>query len=158
MSKLQVWSTFPGILGMLFFAACATGGILSAVGFWLPSYQNAVATLPEAAPILLAFMIIAFAAALFFVIILILSLFNVVPKALFIIFALLALICAAGPGIVIALAFSPWIADLYGVTVAFIYVSNLWYAMVPLDFIGWWLAAGGGLLAFIFGFFIPKRV
>lgn len=150
MAKMRVWSTFPGILSMLFFAAGAAGGILSAIGFWLPSYQSPPS--PDAETILLIFMIVAFAAALWFALTLIISFFGV-PKALYIIFAFLTMACAAVPCVLLAVAF----ADLTGFTGAFLYIDLAWYQTVPLDFIGFWMGVGGGLLAFITGFFVPKE-
>jgi len=140
MAKARVWTSFPGILGLLFMAAAAVGGILEGIYWWLPMYQ-----LSGGDVIGLVMTILVFAGAGFAGLNIIISIFGI-PKALWIVFAFLAFGCILAPALLIIIALEGY----------FIYASMVWYHAVPMDFIGFWLGAGGSLLAFLIGFFIPR--
>ncbi len=139
MAKARVWTTVPGILGLLFMAAAAVGGILEGIYLWLPMYQL------SSEVIALVMTILVFAGAGFAVLNIIISIFGI-PKALWIVFAFLAFGCILAPALLI----------IIGLEGYFVYIDMGWYALIPMDFIGFWLGAGGSLLAFLIGFFIPK--
>ena len=139
MAKTRVWTSFPGILGLLFMAAAVVGGIFEGIYLWLPLYQL------TSEVVILIMMILVFAGAGFAGLAIIISIFGI-PKALWIVFAFLALGCIIAPAIVTLIALEGY----------FVYIDLGWYALIPMDFIGFWLGAGGSFLAFLLGFFIPK--
>lgn len=146
MAKARVWTSFPGILGLLFMAAAVVGGIFEGIYFWLPLYQSSGGEV-----IGLVMTILVFAGAGFAGISIIISIFGI-PKALWIVFAFLAFGCILAPVIFIVII---QFGLLLGLKI-FIYIDLGWYVYNPYDFIGFWLGAGGSLLAFLIGFFIPK--
>ncbi|MCG3221670.1 MAG: hypothetical protein H7641_09855 [Candidatus Heimdallarchaeota archaeon] len=91
-------------------------------------------------------MILLFAVAGLCVIALIIALFGI-PKVMWIILAFLSLACVVVPML---------ISVFQGA--AFEYFNLTWYNAHMWDFIGFWLAAGGSFLAFVFGFFVPKKI
>lgn len=138
MTKMNVWSSATGIFGALFLIAATTGAVFQFIWMYLKAFQFGL----YGPPYDLVFFILSIAAMAFFGLLLIISIFGS-PKVLWIIFAFLGLACALVPPILLAttLAFFP-------------YVFGPWYVLFPMDFIGFWLAAGGSLLAIILGFFI----
>ena len=157
MPELRIWPSVPGIISMTFLAASATGGIFVGVDFWYQAYKEIIAHAESGAFLPLIFMIIAMASALWFLLALIFSFFKS-TKALHVVFSFLAMISVLIPTILLGLFFSNIIAEITtGTFDLFIYVNPDWYASFPLDFIGFWLGVGGGLIAFITGFFIPSK-
>ena len=147
MAKLQIWSSGVGLGAMLFCAAGAAGAFLSAFFFWLPTYRNNIGSSVEIFTLIM--MIVMFAGAGFAAIALIFSIFGI-PKIMWIIFALLTLACVVATAIVITVAFEGY----------FVYFDLGWYQFssdTMFDFIGMWIAAGGSLLAFILGIFVPTK-
>ena len=102
MAKLQIWSSGVGLGAMLFCAAAAAGGFLSAYFFWLPTYRNNIGTSVEIFTLIM--MIVMFAGTGFAAIALLFSIFGI-PKIMWIIFALLTLACVIATAIVITVAF-----------------------------------------------------
>ncbi len=157
MANLKIWSSIQGIIAMVFFTASAIGGIFVGSDFWLLMYKETLSTEPNAAFIPLIFMIIAFVAAFWYLLTIIFSFFKT-PKALFIVFAFLSMLFVAIPTILLTLVFSELLQGYSSVDYgAFLYVSGEWFAVMPLDFVGFWLGILGGLAAFITGFFIPVK-
>ena len=144
MAKLQIWSSGVGLGALIFYAAAAAGGFLSAYFFWLPLYRSLIATQYEVFALIM--MIVMFAGAGFAAIAIIFSVFGV-PKVIWILFALLSLACVAAAAIVITVAFEGY----------FVYTDLGWYQLNMYDFIGVWLAIGGSFLAFILGIFCPVK-
>jgi hypothetical protein len=139
MTKLKVWSSAAGIIGLLFLVASVVGAVFQFIFFYLPAFQFGGFYTPQ---LELIFFILSIAAMAMLGILLIVSIFGI-PRVLWIILAFLGLGCALAPPIVTVIGIG-----------LFPYVFGPWYLLLPLDFIGFWLAAGGALLAMIFGFFI----
>ena len=153
--KIQIWSSAAGLLAMLAYAAAAVGGFFSGYFFWLQKiYPAAIGT--EGEILVLIMMIVMFAAAGFAVLAILFSIFGI-PKALWIIFAILSLACAVAVAIVVNFGLPHVIQALYGFTPTFTYIQSEWISAELYDFIGFWLAAGGSLIAMIIGFFVPTK-
>ncbi|MHA1200300.1 MAG: hypothetical protein ACTSQF_13320 [Candidatus Heimdallarchaeaceae archaeon] len=146
MAKMRLWSSAPGIIALVFFLAAIAGAVLEFVNFYLPEvYATYQADTTQF--IWLIGFILNIAVAGFALIAIIISIFGA-PKALWIIFAFLSLACA--------LVF-PLIIFISGATTSFLYIEGAWFQSHMMDFIGFWLAAGGSFLAMIVGFFVPKE-
>ena len=141
MAKLNMTSP-AGIIGLLFLIAGVVGAVFQFIYFYLPAFQYGFYIEPYD----LIFFIISIATMAFLGLLFLIALFGS-PKALWIIFTLLGFLCALAAPVIVAIN-----------TTAFIYIEIGWYYIFPMDFIGFWLAAGGSLLAMIFGFFIPKKL
>ena len=137
MTKLKV-SSATGIIGLFFLIAGVTGTVFQFIWFYLKAFQFGF----YGAPFDLVFFILSIAAMALLGILLIISIFGS-PRILWIILVFLGLACVLVPPILIVIQ-----------TGIFPYVFGGWYVLLPMDFIGFWLAAGGALLALIFGFFI----
>jgi len=142
MAKMNIWSSGAGIVALIFMVAGAVGAVLQFIDFYLPAFQLA----PGDTKTLIAFILV-IAAMAFCGIAIIVAIFGI-PKLLWIIFAFLALACLLVPPIVYA--FDP--SNPFG----FLYFNGLWYQFLQLDFIGFWVGAGGSLLALITGLFVPS--
>jgi hypothetical protein len=149
MAKLRAWSSAPGILGIFFLIAGITGAVFQFIWLYLPYFQLTTGDWQG-----ILFFALSIAAMAFGALILIISLFGI-PKVLWIIFAFLVVGCS--------LVLPIWLAVDTG---TFVYVVGdatqfPYLLLVPtnpmLDFVGFWLAAGGSFLAMIFGIFIPKE-
>lgn len=147
MTKMNVWSSGAGITTAFFMLAATTGAVLQFIFLYLPLFQIG------GTGIILMFFIFSIAAMAFGALALILSIFGI-PKVLWAIFAFLII----GFSLVLPI----WMAISSGL---FPYVVGAatqfpYLLIVPtnplLDFIAFWLAAGGGLLTFIIGFFVPS--
>ncbi len=135
MTKLKVWSSATGLIGMFFLVAGVVGAVLQFIAFYLPAFQAGF----YGDPWDLIFFIVSIAAMAFLGLLLILSIFGI-PKILWGIFVFLGLACVVVPPIIIATQLG-----------VFVYVMGAWYVLMPMDFIGFWLGAGGALIALIFG-------
>lgn len=135
MTKLKVWSSATGLIGMFFLVAGVVGAVLQFIAFYLPAFQAGF----YGDPWDLIFFIVSIAAMAFLGLLLILSIFGI-PKILWGIFVFLGLACVVVPPIIIATQLG-----------VFVYVMGPWYVLMPMDFIGFWLGAGGALIALIFG-------
>jgi len=135
MTKLKLWSSATGLIGMFFLVAGIVGAVLQFVALYLPAFTNGL----YGDPWDLIFFIVSIAAMAFLGLLLILSIFGI-PKVLWGIFVFLGLACVIVPPIIIAAQ-----------TGIFFYVYGIWYLLLPMDFIGFWLAAGGALIALILG-------
>ena len=144
MAKLQIWSSGVGLGALIFYAAAAAGGFLSAYFFWLPTYRSVIGTQYEIYALIM--MIVMFACAGFAAIAILFSVFGI-PKVLWILFTIISLACVVATAIVIIVAFEGY----------FVYTDLGWYQANMYDFIGVWMAAGGSLFAFILGIFCPVR-
>ncbi|MHA1954904.1 MAG: hypothetical protein ACW96U_13260 [Candidatus Heimdallarchaeaceae archaeon] len=140
MASAKIFTSGLGLISLLFYLAGAVGGFLDGYFFWLPLYQLTSETMHLIAMILL------FAVAGLCVIALIIALFGI-PKVMWIILAFLSLACVVVPMLI----------SVFQGT-AFVYFDLAWYNLFMWDFIGFWLAAGGSFLAFVFGFFVPKKI
>ncbi len=153
--KLQIWSSAAGLLALLTYAATAVGGFFSGYFFWLQKiYPAAIGT--EGEILVLIMTIVMFAAAGFAVLAILFSIFGI-PKALWIIFTILSLACAVAVALVVNLGLPHVVQSLYGFVPTFMYIQPEWISAELFDFIGFWLAAGGSLLAMLFGIFTPKK-
>ena len=141
---MRLWSTAPGLIALLFYVAAIVGAVLEFIDLYLPVALPAYQSDPSAIINLIGF-ILNIAVAGFAVIAIIISIFGV-PKALWVIFAFLSLACA--------LVFPIILLIDSGV---FMYIDATWFQAYMLDFIGFWLAAGGSFLAMIVGLFVPKE-
>jgi len=147
MAKLQIWSSGVGLGALIFYLAAVAGGFLSAYFFWLPTYRSLIGL--ELEIFALIMMIVMFAGTGFGAIAVLFSIFGI-PKIMWIIFALLTLACVIATAIVVTVAFEGH----------FVYINLAWYqgsTETMFDFLGFWLAAGGSLLAFILGIFVPVK-
>ena len=146
MAKMRLWSTAPGIIALLFYLVAIAGAVLEFIDFYLPvvfaTYQADTTQF-----IWLIMFILNIAVAGFALIAIIISIFGS-PKALWIIFAFLSLAAS--------LIF-PIIFLVNGLYSTFIYIEPTWFQTYMMDFIGFWMAAGGSFLAMIVGFFVPKE-
>jgi len=140
MAKIKI-SSPPGVVGLLFLIAGIVGVVLQFVDHYLVSFQSSV----YGEPYDLIFFILSIAAMAFMGILLLVSLAGC-PKALWIVFVFLGLAC---------ILFAPIFISVQIGT--FYYVENVWYQLLPMDFIGFWLAGGGALVALIFGFIMPTE-
>jgi len=140
MAKLKITSP-AGMLGLLFLIAGVVGAVFQFIYFYLKAFQFTF----YGDPWDLIFFIISIAAMAFLGLLFLISLFGS-PKALWIIFAFLGLACVIVPPIIVVIQ-----------TGTFVYIEMGWYTLIPMDFIGFWLAAGGSLLALIFGIFTPSK-
>lgn len=135
MTKLKLWSSATGLIGMFFLVAGVVGTVLQFIAFYLPAFQLGF----YGDPWDLIFFIVCIAAMAFLGLLLIISIFGI-PKILWGIFVFLGLACVIVPPIIIATQLG-----------VFVYVMGPWYTLLPMDFIGFWLGAGGALIALIFG-------
>ena len=153
--RIQIWSSGAGLIALLFYLAGAVGGFLSGYFFWYQEiYPAAIGT--EGEILVLIMMILMFAVAGFAVLAIFFSIFGI-PKALWIIFAILSLACAIAPAIVLNFGVPQIVQALYGFTPTFTYIQSEWINAQLYDFIGLWLAAGGSLLAILLGIFVPRK-
>ena len=145
MTKMNIWSSGLGIGSMIMIVASITGAVLQFVDVYLPLYfQLGYQFAGEG--IYLVFFILIIAGAFFALLALVISIFGI-PKVLWIIFAFLALACIVTTPIIILID--------SGVGY-FPYVDSAHAQVFLLDFIGFWLAAGGALIAMITGIFVPS--
>jgi len=145
MTKMNIWSSGVGIVSMIMIVAAITGAVLQFIDVYLPYYFQIGYQLGGVSTYLIFFILI-IAGAFFALLALIISIFGI-PKVLWIIFAFLALACIVVTPII--LIFEPSVG-------VFLYVEPTWYQAFSLDFIGFWIAAGGALIAMITGFFVPS--
>jgi len=138
MTKLKVWSSASGIIGLFFLVAAVTGTVFQFIWFYLKAFQFGL----YGPPFDLIFFILSIAAMALLGILLIVSIIGI-PRVLWLIVAFLGLACVIVAPIMVVIQ-----------TGVFPYVFGGWYVLFPMDFIGFWLAAGGALLSLIFGFFI----
>ncbi len=146
MAKMKLWSSAPGIIALLFYVAAIVGAVLEFIDFYLPDVLPGYQADSTQIMLLIGF-ILNIAVASFALIAIILSIFGV-PKVLWIIFAFLSLACA--------LVF-PIVLLIDSGVGYFMYVDSAWFQGYMMDFIGFWLAAGGSLIAMIVGFFVPTE-
>ncbi len=138
MTKLTIWSSGAGIAALIFMVAATTGAVLQFIALYLPMFQ----LIPGG--IMLMFFIFSIAAMSFGGIAIIISIFGI-PKWLWILCAFFVL--------GFTLVFPIVLAASGG---GFLYVIGAYFQIMMMDAIGFWLAAGGGLLAMGIGFAIPK--
>ena len=138
MTKLKVWSSASGIIGLFFLVAAVTGTVFQFIWFYLKAFQFGL----YGPPFDLIFFILSIAAMALLGILLIVSIIGI-PRVLWLIVAFLGLACVIVAPIMVVIQ-----------TGILPYVFGGWYVLLPMYFIGFWLAAGGALLALIFGFFI----
>ena len=142
MAKMNIWSSSAGIVAALMMLAGVVGAVLQFIAWYLPFFQDAPGyTLP-----LVAF-ILSIAAMAFGGIAIIVGIFGI-PKVLWQIFAFLLLACLLVVPIIIAVN--------YWNPLGFYYINGEWYLQRPMDFIGFWVGAGGALLTLIVSFFVPS--
>ena len=145
MTKMNIWSSGVGIVSMIMIVAAITGAVLQFIDVYLPYYFKIGYQLGGVSTYLIFFILI-IAGAFFALLALIISIFGI-PKVLWIIFAFLALACIVATPIIILID--------SGVGY-FPYVDSAHAQVFLLDFIGFWLAAGGALIAMITGIFVPS--
>jgi len=148
MTKTIYWSSGAGIVSLFFMLAATTGAVFQFIFLYLPVFK----LLPGDSLALVMF-IISIATMAFGGSALIFSIFGA-PKWLWIVFASLLLAGALVIPIIGAIRGAPF------------YYFNGVYSKVPfgliiptnalLDFLGFWMAAAGALVAMIGGFFVPK--
>ncbi|MHA1446396.1 MAG: hypothetical protein ACTSSN_06885 [Candidatus Heimdallarchaeaceae archaeon] len=138
MTKMNIWSSGAGIVSALFMLAATTGAVLQFIAMYLPLFQ----AIPGG--IVLMFFIFSIAAMAFGAIAIIVSIFGI-PKVLWVLCAFFVF--------GFTLVFPIIVATQGG---GFLYVQGGYFQIMMMDAIGFWLAAGGGLLAFIIGFFVPS--
>ena len=145
MTKMNMWSSGLGIVSLVMIVASITGAVLQFIDVYLPLYFQFGYQFAGQS-IYLVFFILIIAGAFFALLALIISIFGI-PKVLWIIFAFLALACIVTTPIIILID--------SGVGY-FPYVDIAHSQLFLLDFIGFWLAAGGALIAMITGIFVPS--
>ena len=145
MAKARIWSSGAGILSLLFYLAALAGIVLQFIDLYLPQFQTYYleASTPDTY-VLIAFIVI-IAGAFLGLLAVIISMFKI-PKALWILFALGTLACVVVFPII----------DIFGTLGTFLYIDPS--STTLMDFIGFWVGAGGALLAMIIGFFVPKEL
>lgn len=141
MIKLNVWSSAAGLIGVFFLVAGIVGAVLQFIKLYLPAFQNGFFGDPWD----LIFFIISIGAMALLGLMLIMSIIGS-PRVLWIIVVFLGLACVLVPPIVFGIDQS-----------LFLYTFGPWYTLNPIDFIGFWIGAGGALIATIFGIFIPAE-
>ena len=149
MSKLNVWSSGAGIVGLLFLVAGIVGSVFQFIFLYLPYFQIGGGVWQS-----ILFFALSIGAMAFGGLVLIISFFGV-PKALWIIFTFLVVGCALVLPIWFAVdtgMFVYVVGDAMSVPFLFVIPTN-----PMLDFIGFWLSAGGSLLAMLIGIFIPSK-
>ncbi len=146
MAKARIWSSGAGIISLLFYLAAIAGTVLQFINWYLPQFQAEYLGGSGDIYVLIAFIVL-IAAAFFGLLAIIISMFGI-PKVLWIIFALATLICIAVFPII----------DIFGTAGSFFYIDMTWYGSHALDFIGFWVGAGGAFLAMVIGFFVPQEL
>jgi len=140
-TKLRMWSSAAGFSALIFYLIGVAGAVLQFIDVYLDGFKDYMSGGDLMG--LINFIII-IAVAFFAVIAIFISIFGI-PKYLWLVLVFLSLAC---------IVVIPIVGVIQGN--AFHYIELTWFDTNPLDFIGFWLGAGGTFLATFIGLFVPK--
>jgi len=139
--KARIWSSAAGFSALIFFLIGVAGAVLQFISVYLPGLEDYMGGGDIYG--LINFIII-IAVAFFALLAIFISIFGI-PKFLWLVLTFLSLAC---------IVVIPIIGLIEGN--AFHYIDIAYFNSTPLDFIGFWLGAGGTFLATLIGLFVPK--
>ena len=142
-TKVRVWSSAAGFSALIFYLIGVAGAALQFIYAYLPGFQDEYMVGGDT--MYLIYFIIILAVAFFAVLAIFISIFGI-PRYLWLTLTFLSLAC------IVAI---PLIGLGFGNSFPYFDI-NFADTEAMLNFIGFWLGAGGTFLATFIGLFVPK--